>query len=210
MDDPHSQVPAGTEWCPECNGHGSSLMEETDRCTRCGGSGLVIVAQPTDHVLGAKEPELTLIEYGDFGCRFCFAASRGVSSLLGRYDTLSLVWRHLPDPELHPGADLAAELSVLAATHGMFWGAHSLLLTGREHSSEDLLAVAGRLELDLDEAESALREHRFRERVLEDLAGGRRAGVHGTPSFFLGSEPLQGPWRRLARLVAATLDKDAE
>jgi hypothetical protein len=36
--------PVGTEWCPECNGYGSSLFEETERRTRCGGSGLVMVA----------------------------------------------------------------------------------------------------------------------------------------------------------------------
>jgi len=52
-----------------------------------------------DHVLGAEDPELVLIEYGDFGCPFCFAASRPLKSLLERYATLSLVWRHLPaDP----------------------------------------------------------------------------------------------------------------
>ena len=48
MDDPYSKVPDGTEWCPECNGDGSSLFEETERCTRCGGSGLVMVADPSE------------------------------------------------------------------------------------------------------------------------------------------------------------------
>src|SRR5215216_7843222 len=46
MDDRYSKVPPGAEWCPECNGYGSSLFEETERCTRCGGSGLVMVADP--------------------------------------------------------------------------------------------------------------------------------------------------------------------
>jgi DnaJ-class molecular chaperone len=27
--------------CPHCNGYGSSLKEESERCTQCGGSGLV-------------------------------------------------------------------------------------------------------------------------------------------------------------------------
>ena len=45
-----------------------------------------------DHVLGAAEPQLTLVEYGDFGCPFCFAANRPVMSLLERYDTLRLVY----------------------------------------------------------------------------------------------------------------------
>jgi protein-disulfide isomerase len=160
-----------------------------------------------DHVAGSDAPGLTLIEYGDFGCRFCFAASRPVMSLLDRFDTLRLVWRHFPDAELHPGADLAAELSELAAVHGKFWEAHSLLLTGRERfSREDLLSAARRLELD-EEAEAALRERSFRERVLADIAGGRRAGVHGTPTFFVDGERLEGPWRQLAQIVPARLEK---
>lgn len=59
MDDPYSQVPTGTEWCPECNGYGSSLMEETDRCTRCGGSGLVLVADPADEQPNDQDPART-------------------------------------------------------------------------------------------------------------------------------------------------------
>jgi protein-disulfide isomerase len=134
-----------------------------------------------DHVTGSTNPALTLVEYGDFGCPYCFAARRPVMSLLDRFDGLRLVWRHLPDAELHPGADLAAELSELAAAHGKFWEAHSLLLTGRPRFSEaDLVSVARRLDLDADETRAALRERRFRERVLADIASGRRAGAHGT------------------------------
>jgi protein-disulfide isomerase len=171
-------------------------------------SSALIPVGAGDHVIGAEEAGLTLVEYGDFGCPFCFAASRPVRSLLDRYDTLRLVWRHFPDAELHPGADLAAELSELAAVHGKFWEAHSLLLAGREQfSPEDLLSVARRLELDVEEAESALRERSFRERVLEDVAGGGRAGVHGTPTYFVDGERLEGHWRQLAQLVPAMLEK---
>lgn len=76
-----------------------------------------------DHVTGSNSPRLTLVEYGDFGCQYCFAASRPVKALLDRFDGLRLVWRHFPVPELHPRADLAAELSELAGLHGKFWDA---------------------------------------------------------------------------------------
>ena len=159
-----------------------------------------------DHVLGAAEPELTLIEYGDFGCPFCFAAKRPVSSLLDRYDALRLVWRHFPDAELHPGADLAAELSELAATSGRFWGAHALLLAGRDHfPREGLDSVAAELGLDPHEVTVALNERRLRARVRDDIAGGERAGVRGTPTFFLNGHRLRRPWRDLAKLVPRML-----
>ena len=159
-----------------------------------------------DHVIGAASPRLTLIEYGDFGCPFCVAANRPVMSLLDRFDGLRLVWRHLPDPELHPGSDLAAELSELAASHGKFWEAHALLLAGREtFSRQDLLAAAEQLGVAREEAEDALGERRFREHVLADIEDGRRAGAHGTPTFFVDGERLEGPWRELAQVVPARL-----
>jgi protein-disulfide isomerase len=159
-----------------------------------------------DHLIGAASPSLTLVEYGDFGCPYCFAARRPVMSLLDRFDGLRLVWRHLPDHELHPGSDLAAELSELAGSHGKFWEAHALLLAGREHfTRQDLLATAEQLGLEREEAELALDGHRFREHILADNEGGRRAGARGTPTFFIDGERLEGPWRELARLVPARL-----
>jgi protein-disulfide isomerase len=159
-----------------------------------------------DHVIGAASPRSTLVEYGDFGCPYCFAAHRPVMSLLDRFDGLRLVWRHLPDPELHPGADLAAELSELAGSHEQFWEAHALLLAGREQfTRQDLLAIAEQLGLEREEAEFALDGHRFRERVLADIEGGHRAGARGTPTFFIDGERLEGPWRELARIVPPRL-----
>jgi protein-disulfide isomerase len=41
--------------------------------------------------------------------------------------------------------------------------------------------------------------------VLADIEGGRRAGVHGTPTFFVDGERLDGPWHQLAQIVPAKL-----
>jgi protein-disulfide isomerase len=161
-----------------------------------------------DHVLGAEEPQLTLVEYGDFGCPHCFAAKLPIESLVRRFDGLRLVWRHFPDPELHPGADLAAELSELAAAHGRFWQAHSLLLAGRDRfSTEGLLKAASGLELGGSKAGSVLGDRTYRPRVEADIASGEAAGAQGTPSFFVDGHRLIGHWRQLAQLVPAALQE---
>lgn len=150
---------------------------------------------------------MTLIEYGDFGCPHCFASWRPVESLLERYDAMRLVWRQFPDPDLHPGADLAAELSELAAANGEFWDAHSMLLAGRERFPlEELMSMGARLELDPAMVESALEDHTYRERVLEDVDSGTRAGVHGTPTFFINGERLVGHWRQLAQAIPSAIE----
>ena len=161
-----------------------------------------------DHVLGAGYARMTIVEYGDFGCPFCFAARRPIESLLDRYDGLRLVWRHFPDPELHPGADLAAELSELAATRWRFWDAHARLLAGRESfSTERLISVGEDLDLGRTEVDTALRERTFRGRVQTDVASGMHAGVHGTPMFFVDGERLVGHWRQLGELVPEALGR---
>jgi protein-disulfide isomerase len=161
-----------------------------------------------DHVLGAEDPAVTLIEYGDFGCPHCFASWRPVESLLERYHGLRLVWRHFPDPQLHPGADLAAELSEVAAAHGRFWKAHSLLLAGRESFSvEGLIEVARTLDLDPGQTEAALRDHTYRDPVADDIADGERAGAHGTPTFFINGVRLGGHWRQLAQMIPSAIEK---
>src|SRR4051794_10552947 len=177
-------------------------MEAMARASSTEASAMPAVGE-RDHVTGSSSPKLTLVEYGDFGCPYCFQVSRPVKSLLDRFDSLRLVWRHFPVPALHPRADLAAELAELAGLHGRFWDAHSLLLTPRGRFSHDrLLSVAARLELAPAETRAALREHTFRERVLADIEGGRRAGVHATPTFFLAGERLNRPWRELPQSVA--------
>lgn len=170
-------------------------------------SSTVPTVRERDQVTGSDSPRLTLVEYGDVGCPFWIAASRAVKALLDRLDGLRRVWRHLPASHLHPRANIAAERSELAALHGKFWDAHSLLVKphGR-FSYHDLLSVAGRLELDPAETQAALRERTFRERVFADIEGGRQADVYATPTFFVDGERLDRSWRELAQIVPAKLE----
>ena len=41
---------------PGAQRYGSSLMEETERCTRCGGSGLVMVTNEREQETNGGEP----------------------------------------------------------------------------------------------------------------------------------------------------------
>jgi hypothetical protein len=43
------------------------------------------------------------------------------------------------------------------------------------------------------------------QRVLADIEGGRRAGVHVTPTFFLDGERVDRTWRELPQIVRASV-----
>ena len=68
-----------------------------------------------DHVRGATDARVTLVEYGDFECPYCGQAEPVIRELLAEFDDdLRYVFRHLPLADVHPHAQLAAEAAEAA------------------------------------------------------------------------------------------------
>src|SRR3954470_3359037 len=92
-----------------------------------------------DHIRGAQDAPVTLVEYGDFQCRYCGRAEWVVRTLLETLgDDLRLVWRNLPLSHLHPDAQLAAEAAEAAGAQGAFWEMPRLRGATRAHGRADL------------------------------------------------------------------------
>ena len=50
-----------------------------------------------DHVLGPADAEITLVEYGSYGCRNCHMVHEVVEALRSRFgERMRYVFRHLP------------------------------------------------------------------------------------------------------------------
>ena len=124
--------------------------------------------------------------FGDFQCPFCLGAQsviRRVRERLG--DRLVFGFRHLPIPERHPLAPLAAEAGEAAATQGGFWDYHDALFQAQPKlSRETMLAVGRELGLDADRMAAEIDSGAHRERVERDVASAAASGATGTPTFF--------------------------
>ncbi|GAA3449913.1 hypothetical protein GCM10018962_17460 [Dactylosporangium matsuzakiense] len=155
-----------------------------------------------DHVRGAADASVTIVEYGDFQCPYCGQAEPVVRALLSDTD-LRYVWRHLPLTDVHPQAQLAAEAAEAAAAQGAFWPMHDLLL---DHQDElkpaALVDYAERLGLDRDQFHDDLRHHRHAARIDQDLESADLSGVSGTPTFFINGQRHYGAYD-LATLTEA-------
>jgi protein-disulfide isomerase len=125
--------------------------------------------------------------YGDFQCPYCAAAQSIVRRVRERLDgRLRFAFRHMPLPEVHPDAQLAAEASEAAAAQGAFWPMHDHLYAARGRlSRDDLLVHAAALGLDVERVRSELSDGVHAARVARDAASAREAGVQGTPAFFV-------------------------
>ncbi len=145
-----------------------------------------------DHLRGPLDAPITVIEFGDFQCPHCGRAEPVVRSLLADTD-VRYVWRHLPLPDVHPQAQLAAEASEAAAAQGAFWEMHDLLLAHQDDLRlTDLLGYAAELGLDVDRLRDDLRRRRHESRVAQDVESADLSGVSGTPTFFVNGQRHHG------------------
>ncbi len=156
-----------------------------------------------DHVRGATDGPVTVVEYGDFECPYCGQAEPVVRELLRDFAEVRYVWRHLPLNDVHPHAQLAAEAAEAAADQDAFWEMHDLLLDKQDAlEPSDLVAYAEQLGLDVERFADSLREHRGTARVAEDVDSADLSGVSGTPTFFINSRRQHGAYD-IASLSAA-------
>lgn len=139
-----------------------------------------------DHVRGEPGAPLELVMFGDFQCPFCLGAQSVLRRVHDRLDgRLLFAFRHLPVPERHPLAPLAAEASEAAAAQGMFWEYHDALFEAQPRlSRETMLEVAQGLGLDVDRIVAELEAGAHSGRVARDVDSAERSGATGTPTFF--------------------------
>ncbi len=157
-----------------------------------------------DHIRGPVDAPVTLVEYLDFECPFC-ARATGVAAELRQHfgDDLRYVVRHLPLPDVHPHAELAAMAAEAADRQGAFWPMHDLLFRhqdrlGREH----LVGYAGELGLDIDAFVGDLDDPDLAARVRGDVESAEASGARGTPTFFVGRDRHEGPHDAVTLIAA--------
>lgn len=154
---------------------------------------------------GAPDAKVTIVEFSDFQCPSCAAASRWVDSIATAYPRdVRIVFKQYP-LSFHEHAGEAAEASLAAADQGKFW---ELLAKIYGHQSEldraALLGWACEIGVDLRAFAKGLFEGRYHARVAIDVADGDRLGIRGTPSVFVDGRAYLG--RRLMSDVRPVLD----
>jgi len=148
---------------------------------------LTIPVNHTDHMLGPESAKVTLVEYGDFECPSCGQAYPAVKMLLKHFgDRVRFVFRHFPQREVHPHAELAAEAAETAGAQKKFWHMHDLLFENQLHlKAKSLRQYAEKAEVDLERYDYEMKDHVYLQRVQEDIESGTKSGVRSTPTFYV-------------------------
>jgi protein-disulfide isomerase len=152
------------------------------------------VAFDPARVKGDPKAPVTIVEFSDFQCPFCKKTESILSGLLDKYNgRVKLAYLDFPLREIHSRAESAAEASRCAGEQGKFWEFHdSLFADASKLDNPDLIARARTLGLREEPFRSCLASGKFKASVDADSEAGIKAGVGGTPGFFINGVFLSG------------------
>lgn len=153
---------------------------------------------------GSAQAPVMIIEFSDFECPYCRQAEPTLKQLLARYgEKVSLAFRDFPLSQIHAQAELAAEASRCAGEQRKFWEYHDQVFSTPNLTRNGLLDAARAVKLDDKQFDSCLDSGKYKAEVQRDVNEGMRAGVSGTPAFFINGIPMSGsqPLDAFARAI---------
>jgi protein-disulfide isomerase len=149
---------------------------------------------PSDHTRGARNPQLEIVEYGDFQCLYCGAAEPIVEEILEQFGTaVSVTFRNFPLRDTHPEAYHAALAAEAAAKQGKYWEMHDRIFAIQDTlNAQHLIQIASDLGLDMTRFRNDQQSPEVLQKIENDFESGARSGVNGTPTFFVDGIRFDG------------------
>lgn len=164
----------------------------------------VEVAYDPARLRGNAKAPIMIVEFSDYQCPYCHAAEPTVKEILAKYgDRVSLSYRDFPLTAIHSQAQISAIASHCALEQGKFWEFHDQLFKASKLEKDDLIGYAKDLKLDDAQFASCLASSKYNAGIDKDLQEGRKAGVNGTPGFFINGIFLSGaqPKEAFSRVI---------
>jgi protein-disulfide isomerase len=155
---------------------------------------IVDVSAEDAPVKGPANAPITIVEFSDFQCSYCKRVVNILEQVLERYpDKVKLAFRDFPIVNIHPQAEKAAEAAHCAAEQGKFWEFHDLLFDKQDTiPTTNFAEHAKTLGLEVSTFQTCIDGHKYQEKVERNYAAGVKAGVSGTPAFFINGRLLSG------------------
>jgi len=155
-------------------------------------------AGQTNHVQGAGNKNVTLVEFADFQCPACASYFPLLKQVKEKYgDDITFQFRHFPLVQIHPNAMVAHRAAEAAAKQDKFWQMHDILYERQnswKDSSNMTLIVedyASELALNIDQFKADFSSSEVNDLIQADIKAGQQAGVNSTPTFVLNGAKIE-------------------
>ena len=147
-----------------------------------------------DPIIGPKDAELTIIEFGCYACPYTKKAEPIVKEVIEHYKgRVNFQFKTFKIPQ-HPLSYESALAAECAKEQGAYHEYHNLLFQYQEKLSKGVfLGLADKLGLDTDQFKECFVTEKHKKEIDSDSLMGIHAGVPGTPTFFINDKKIVGP-----------------
>jgi len=183
------------------------------------GNGEKTSGEPSNHVVGAGNKNVTLTEYGDFQCPACksyYPLVKQIKEIYG--DDITFQFRNFPLNQIHPNAFAGHRAAEAAGKQGKFFEMHDLLYENQDSWSSlpdpnsMFDGFAQQLGLNMDQYNSDFASEAVNDTINADIKLGQEVGATSTPSFVLNGEKIENPQNleEFKKLIDEAIAKFAE
>ena len=147
-------------------------------------------------ILGNPDAKITVVEFGDYQCTFCYKFHNDVMKKINekyiKSGNVNYVYKDFPlngKPSI-----LASEASYCAQQQDKFWTYHNMLYDnwGGENTGwitqKVLINFAKETELNLEQFNSCMENSEFLQKVLNNEQFAKGININATPSFLIFNE----------------------
>ncbi len=187
------------------------------------GGQKVEVSSDDDAFLGPEDAKVTIIEFSDYQCPFCRSFWRDTlnrikNEYINSGQSVKFVYRDFPLTNIHPMAVKYAEAAECAEDQNKYWQMHDKIFEKQDEVGqgtisnfgiEDVKIWAEEIGLNGSEFNQCLDSGKYSEEVRKDFDDGSRAGVNGTPTFFINGISVVGsqPFEAFKQIIDGELQK---
>jgi protein-disulfide isomerase len=147
-----------------------------------------------DNYWGDPMAPVEVIQYGDFQCPNCADVYPVIKLLQEKMGArMKFVFRHYPQPAMHPVSLYAAVAAEAAAVQDKFWHMHDIIFENQKYLSRGSLGhFAEEIELNTQAFDDSREHKKLFHKVISDFETGLKCGVDGTPTFFIDGRRYNG------------------
>lgn len=143
---------------------------------------------------GSEDAPIVLVEFADFQCPHCKAASEVMKAVTSEYDDQVVHYFKQFPLQAQSFSEVAARAALAAHEQDRFWQMHGLLFEHQRTLSEQkVMRFARRLGLNESKFKEDLASPEIAAKVERDRREAKAAGITSTPALFINGVRYMGP-----------------
>lgn len=144
----------------------------------------------SDPILGNPNGKIKVVEFLDYNCGYCRAATPQIKAFLGENPDVAIIVKEYP--VISNNSRPLAAYALAAAADGKYEAVHYALMTSHIASEEELTKVLTGLGLDPQALKAKAASKEVQQHIDRVLTLGEDINVTGTPTFVIGGTPING------------------